>query len=216
MESTVHQASYTEQPQQKPQDDDIYKIYQNNQDQFQTQPRPVEQRPVERPVDQGYAMPHESFNGVQNDPNNGRIHSDSGPIGQLQNPVSSPEEESFTFFRRFKKVYPVKIDVSFDEMIAEPNYVRQTALNFEGDIIKFYTKELMKKIWSDPSILENQIYKNLELLIMGKPNVPDDDFHKFVSEETFSTKEEPLTAKIVVPTKVVKKSTKKNTPKDEA
>ena len=49
------------------------------------------------------------------------------------------------FFRKFKKTHPVKIDVSFDEMIADPDYVRQTAMNFEGDVIKFYTQDRIKK-----------------------------------------------------------------------
>jgi hypothetical protein len=88
---------------------------------------------------------------------------------------NTQEEEDFMFFKKFKKVYPIKINVSFDETIANPDYVRQTAMNFEGDIIKFYTKELMKKIWADPAILENQIYDNLKKNIIGDPSLPKDN-----------------------------------------
>ena len=167
----VQQATYTE---SKPQQDDIYKIYDQNKEQFQSQvpPRPIEQRPVEQPnPDYGYATRNEY----------------PGTTGIPPTSVQlSPEEESFMFFRKFKKVYPVKIEVSFDEMIAEPNYVRQTAMNFEGDIIKFYTKELMKKIWSDPSILETQIYNNLKKNIMGEEKLSE------VIEETMKTIEKEI------------------------
>jgi hypothetical protein len=155
---------YTESPRPQPQQsqgDDIYKIYQNNQDQYQTQTRPPEQRPVDRPIEE--------------QPRQEQPRQEPRPVGSAPEypnyptPVLSPEEEeSFVFFRRFKKVHPITIDVSFNEKIAEPNYVRQTALNFEGDIIKFYTKELMKKIWSNPSILEDQIYEKLRFIIMGE------------------------------------------------
>jgi hypothetical protein len=157
--------------QERPQpQDDIYKIYQNNQDQYQTQTRPPEQRPIEQPRQEQLRQPTQQ---QQYEPNKGMVsHDYSGSAPGYPNyptPVLSPEEEeSFVFFRRFKKVHPITIDVSFNEKIAEPNYVRQTALNFEGDIIKFYTKELMKKIWADPSILEEQIYEKLRFIIMGK------------------------------------------------
>ena len=169
---------YTESPRPQPQQsqgDDIYKIYQNNQDQYQTQTRPPEQRPVDRPIEEQPRQEQPRQEPVQQpyDPNKGMAgHDCSGSAPGYPNyptPVLSPEEEeSFVFFRRFKKVHPITIDVSFNEKIAEPNYVRHTALNCEGDIIKFYTKELMKKIWANPSILEEQIYEKLRFIIMGE------------------------------------------------
>lgn len=157
----------TQRPQQS--QDDIYKIYQNNQEQFQTQPRSPEQRPVDRPVEQEQEQ-SKPIQQVQNDPSKD-ISNHDYPTSVL----SSEEEESFIFFKRFKKVHSITIDVSFNEKIAEPNYVHQTALNFEGDIIKFYTKELMKKIWSDPSILEDQIYERLRFIIMGTETIKKSD-----------------------------------------
>jgi hypothetical protein len=179
---------YTESPRPQPQQsqgDDIYKIYQNNQDQYQTQTRPPEQRPVDRPIEE--------------QPRQEQPRQEPRPVGSAPEypnyptPVLSPEEEeSFVFFRRFKKVHPITIDVSFNEKIAEPNYVRQTALNFEGDIIKFYTKELMKKIWANPSILEEQIYEKLRFIIMGEEEKSSlseaiEETTKIISDEKVKT-----------------------------
>jgi len=83
----------------------------------------------------------------------------------------TPEQEAFMFFKKFKKIHPVDIKINFTEMIADPVYVRQTAMNFEGDIIKFYTQELMNKLWNNPQLLEQQIYDQFEILIMGEKKV---------------------------------------------
>jgi hypothetical protein len=77
----------------------------------------------------------------------------------------SPEEEAFRFFKSFKKIYPIKLTVDFDEKIAEPNFIKMMAVNYEGDIIKFYTKEFMNRIYNDPGFLENKIYEKLKSLV---------------------------------------------------
>ena len=74
-------------------------------------------------------------------------------------------------------------------MIADPNYVRQTAMNFEGDVIKFYTQELMKKIYANPTLLEKQIYDSLKLSIMGEEYVQKE---KEREEELKKEREEEL------------------------
>lgn len=175
------------QPPQQQETDDIYKLYQQNQDVYSQGPvRPPEQRPVEppRPIDR----PIEEPNPHNNQP--------SGPSGFQSNPSPSgiredvsPEEEAFKFFRKFKKVHPVEINVKFNEMIADPNYVRQTAMNFEGDVIKFYTQELMKKIYANPTLLEKQIYDSLKLSIMGEEYVQKE---KEREEELKKEREEEL------------------------
>ena len=165
--------SYTEAPptlsSPPPQTDDIYALYNQNKEQFQVQPRPPEQRPVDN-----YIRPKPNLAGIDGSPTPPEQPKLDGQAGNSGYPSPagvrldlSPEEEAFMFFRKFKKTHPIKIDVSFDEMIAEPDYVRQTAMNFDGDVIKFYTQELMKKIYADPTILEHQIYDSLKLFIMG-------------------------------------------------
>lgn len=160
-----------QQPQQQPQTDDIYKLYEQNQDVYSQGPvRPPEQRPVEqqRPIERPIEEPNPHYN--QPDGPSG-FQSNASPSGVREEVYVSPEEEAFRFFRKFKKVHSVTIEVKFEEKIADPNYVRQTAMNFEGDVIKFYTQELMKKIYDDPTILEKQIYDSLKLSIMGEEYV---------------------------------------------
>ena len=83
----------------------------------------------------------------------------------------SPEEESFRFFKGFKRAYPIKLAVDFDERIAEPNFIRMMVTNMEGDIIKFYTKEIMNRIYNDPGFLENKIYDKLKSLVFEEEQV---------------------------------------------
>jgi len=91
-----------------------------------------------------------------------------------------PEEESFRFFKSFKRIHQIKLAVEFDEKIAEPQFIRMMVNNFEGDIIKFYTKEIMNRIYNDPGYLENKIYDKLRKTIfeeddekpVRKPRVP--------------------------------------------
>jgi hypothetical protein len=92
------------------------------------------------------------------------------PVQPMQQPIAqpsylSPEEESFRFFKGFKRAYPIKLTVDFDERIAEPNFIRMMVTNMEGDIIKFYTKEIMNRIYNDPGFLENKIYDKLRTLV---------------------------------------------------
>jgi len=171
--------SYTEEPSSPPpKTDDIYALYNQNKEQFQVQPRPPEQRPTDRPTEQqpnDYVRPRSNLAGIDGTPTTPPIEQFKSDIPiahpQPSRQELSPEEEAFMFFKKFKKVHPIKIEVFFDEMIAEPNYVRQTAMNFEGDVIKFYTQELMKKIYADPTILEQQIYDSLKMSIMGEEYV---------------------------------------------
>lgn len=87
-------------------------------------------------------------------------------------PYISAEEEAFKFFRSFKKVYPIKLAVEFDEKIAEPAFIKLMAVNYEGDIIKFYTKEIMNRIYNDPGFLENKVYEKLRNLIFEEEEKP--------------------------------------------
>ena len=75
------------------------------------------------------------------------------------------DEESFRFFKSFKRIYPIKLTIEFDERIAEPNFIRMMVNNFEGDIIKFYTKQIMDKVYNDPGFLENKIYEKLRNIV---------------------------------------------------
>ena len=153
------------------------------------QPDPYQQPPVyQQPA---YQAPQEpQYQQPQQEPQYQQPMNES--VGQPPAYVS-PEEEAFRFFKSFKKVYPIKLSVDFDERIAEPNFIKLMAVNYNGDIIKFYTKEFMNRIYNDPGFLENKIYDKLKKLVF----------------EEEQAKEKKPRAKKVTPVEPVKKPTPK-------
>lgn len=85
----------------------------------------------------------------------------------------SAEEEAFRFFKSFKKVYPIILTVDFEEKIAQPDFIKLMAVNYEGDIIKYYTKEFMNRIYNDPGFLENKVYEKLKEIVFAEPEVKE-------------------------------------------
>lgn len=93
-------------------------------------------------------------------------------INQTKNDEKlATEQETYKFFRGFKKNYKVTIDLKFDEMIADPEFLKLMMNNFEADVIKYYTQEIYKNIASNPQMVEDEIYKQLETIILGKKPV---------------------------------------------
>ncbi len=93
---------------------------------------------------------------------------------QEKAPVSiSPdvEAEAYKFFRGFKKVYPVQINLKFDEKIAEPEFLKLMSNNFEADVIQFYTRQIYNNIVSNMDSVEQDIYDQLYKLVFGKKRV---------------------------------------------
>ena len=86
--------------------------------------------------------------------------------------VEDPNEESFKFFKGFKKNHKVTIELSFDEYIADPEFLKMMMNNFEADVIKYYTSEIFKNIANNPQKVEEEIYKQLEEMIIGKKKAP--------------------------------------------
>lgn len=96
----------------------------------------------------------------------------------MQSPSQAPayvsaEEEAFRFFKSFKKVFPIVLTVDFEEKIAQPDFIKLMAVNYEGDIIKYYTKEFMNRIYNDPGFLENKVYEKLREIVFAEPEVKE-------------------------------------------
>jgi len=82
--------------------------------------------------------------------------------------ISDPSEDSYKFFRGFKKNHKITIELNFDEYIADPEFLKLMMDNFEADVIKFYTMEIFKNVVSNPQKVENDIYNQLEDIILNK------------------------------------------------
>lgn len=82
---------------------------------------------------------------------------------------TNAEEEAWRFFKSFKRIYPIKLTIDFDEKIAEPDFLKMMANNFEADIINFYTKQIMDRVYNDPGFLENKIYEKLRSIVYDEP-----------------------------------------------
>jgi hypothetical protein len=194
VKANVQQASYSETTSQPSQD--IYKTYEQiNQQPSQPYQPPVQ--PSQPPVQ---------------------------PVGNISNPSPSgvrvdltPEQEAFMFFKKFKKIHPIDIKLIFKELIADPDYLRQTAMNFDGDIVKFYTNELMNKLWDNPSLLEKQIYDEFKKIIIGETDTIEDPIEETIKPESSEDKyvspgvfvierdqSEITEENVIVPEKVIK------------
>jgi hypothetical protein len=175
----VQQASYTEESEQPTADVDIYKLYQNQQT-----TQPVSQQPTPQQTQQTVSQPQPT---IPQQP-----VSQPQPIPPQPQPMTqqSPEQEAFMFFKKFKKIYPIDIQLTFKEMIADIEYVRQTAKNFDGDIIKFYTRELMNKLWDNPYLLEQQIYDGFYNVIMGEKKEEKEQKEQKEQKESSPKKDE--------------------------
>jgi hypothetical protein len=75
------------------------------------------------------------------------------------------EDETYKFFRGFKKNTDITIELKINEKIADPEFLKLMMNNFEADVIKFYTKEIIKIILNDPKKIENEIYNQLKIII---------------------------------------------------
>ena len=81
------------------------------------------------------------------------------------------EDESYKFFKGFKKNHKIPIELKFDEYIADPEFLKLMMNNFESDVIMYYTKMIYNNILMDSDQLKDMIYKQLENFIMKKKSV---------------------------------------------
>lgn len=97
--------------------------------------------------------------------NDNQLNSSKQTIQQSQPIQISPEEEQYNFFKFFKKNYTMSVNISIIEKIAEPSFIANMKDNFEADVIKYYSKQIINNVLSDTSKLENEIYKQIEDLV---------------------------------------------------
>jgi hypothetical protein len=100
---------------------------------------------------------------------------------EFSNFTNESQNEAYKFFRNFKKIYPIKVNLTFEEKIAEPEFIKLMSNNFEEDIIKFYTKQILQDVMKDPKEVEDKIYSQIHDIVF--------------KNKTASTRRKPRTTK---------------------
>jgi hypothetical protein len=194
--------------QQEQQNKDLsqYKVYENEDEAADDWERKVKatqqpQRPRQRPQPPRIENPQQPV--AETMP----VMESAQPVQQQQYQAPayvSQEEETFRFFKGFKRIYPIKLSVDFDERIAEPNFLRMMVMNMEGDIIKYYTKEIMNRIYNDPGYLENKIYEKLRSIVFEEEQKKEESKPKAVK---ISKPKSPQESNPKTSAKITKKTT---------
>jgi len=81
------------------------------------------------------------------------------------------EIETYKFFKGFKRNHKITIELKFDGIIADPDFLKLMMNNFEADVIKYYTMEIHQNILNNTKKVEDDIYKQLENIILGKKQI---------------------------------------------
>lgn len=174
-----------------------YKVYENDDEAADDFFKKQQQNSVQSPQQRRRMIPEDGMD-ISNMDISGDYQQTTQPIQQKQlngsglstMPESriSKEEESYKFFKSFKRIYPIKLTIDFEEKIADPSFIKMMVMNFEGDIIKYYTNELMNRVYNDPGFLENKIYNKLKDLIMGEEDSKKKTPRKSSSPKKSTTK----------------------------
>ena len=112
----------------------------------------------------------------------------------------STEDDAYKFFKNFKRNFDIELNVKINEKIAEPEFLKLMSNNFEADVLKFYSKEILKTILSDITSLEDNIYNQLHKIVFNKP---------VESQKTKPTIKKPTVKKQTVKKPTVKKNPNK-------
>jgi hypothetical protein len=110
------------------------------------------------------------------------------------------KDEAYEIFKKFKNKHNIKIKVSFDTLIADPEFLKMMCSNFDADYIKYYVYDVVRKIYKDPSKFEKLIYDQIYYVVYGE--YPEDEK---VVESTKTTK------KVTKKKPITKKATKSTT-----
>lgn len=93
----------------------------------------------------------------------------------ISNPTNSTIDPMQMMFKMFKNNYNVKINLEFQEKIANPQFIQMIMENVEGDAVEYYTKIIMDKIIKNPLKLKKEIYRQLKIEIFGEEVVLEEE-----------------------------------------
>jgi len=76
-------------------------------------------------------------------------------------------------FSTFKRKHPITINVEFQDMIGEPDFVKLMVENMDGDIVGYYKKKVMENIMKDLSKIEKAVEETIKSEIFGDEDDED-------------------------------------------
>ena len=74
--------------------------------------------------------------------------------------VKETNQESI--FKMFKMSHDIVINLSFNTKIAKPDFIKMMLENLDGDIVEYYTQNILKDILSDTSKVKLDIYNQIK------------------------------------------------------
>jgi hypothetical protein len=90
-------------------------------------------------------------------------------IPQTQQIQNTQKKNINSIFSSFKRNFKVKINLTFDDKIANPEFVKLITQNMEqDDIIQYYTDELVNSIYEDIENIKKVIYTQYDIIINGE------------------------------------------------
>ena len=96
---------------------------------------------------------------------NGR---NSKNIPKQSTPEAKQKNIEKMIFNSFKRNHKIKINLTFDDKIANPLTVQMIQNDIEGDIIQYYTDELVDSIFNDLDSIKKVIYAQYDFIINGE------------------------------------------------
>lgn len=97
------------------------------------------------------------------------------PIKILTSPPPEPINPLEMMFKMFKNNYSVKLDISIDEKIPNPQFIGMVQENVEADAVDYYANLISDKLLKDPAKLKDIIYKQLKHIINLELGVVEDE-----------------------------------------
>ena len=84
-----------------------------------------------------------------------------------RNTVTDDVDDSYKMFKTFKRNYDISININIDDKISKPEFIKIMADGLEGDIVQYYSEEILKKILSDIPLIQKKIYDQIYKEVYG-------------------------------------------------
>lgn len=74
----------------------------------------------------------------------------------------------YSFFKSAKRNHDIKIKVTIDDKIGNPDFIKMMSENLDGDFIEYYAEDILKTFLNNTTKLKKLIYDEVKKEIFGK------------------------------------------------